>query len=67
MTQLHYANQNFELADDEDPFDVGARIESKVRERGGWVEVKTVTGEISLLVSTGVPIWFVRREPAVHL
>jgi hypothetical protein len=60
MTHLHYANQNFELDENEDPFEVGTRIEAKVRERGGWVDVQTVAGEISLLVSAGVPIWFVR-------
>jgi hypothetical protein len=59
MTQLHYANQNFELADDGSAADVRARIESKVRERGGWVDVTTVNGEVSLLVSTGIPIFIV--------
>jgi hypothetical protein len=59
MTQLHYANQNFELADDAIAADVRTRIESKVRERGGWVDVTTVNGEVSLLVSTGIPIFIV--------
>ncbi|MFN2562656.1 MAG: hypothetical protein ABR571_15350 [Jatrophihabitans sp.] len=62
MTQLHYANQNLELADDESAADVKVRIEAKVRERGGWVDVKTVDGEVSLLVSTGVPIFVVDRR-----
>jgi hypothetical protein len=59
MTQLHYANQNFELADNESAADLRARIESKVRERGGWVDVATVNGDVSLLVSTGIPIFVV--------
>ncbi len=59
MTQLHYASQNFELADDGSAADVKARIESKVRERGGWVDVTTVNGEVSLLVSAGIPIFVV--------
>lgn len=59
MTQLHYANQNFELADDGTAADVKARIETKLRERGGWVDVSTVNGDVSLLVSAGVPIFVV--------
>jgi hypothetical protein len=59
MTQLHYANQNFELANDGTAADLRTRIESKLRERGGWVEVTTVNGEVSLLVSAGIPIFIV--------
>lgn len=59
MSQLHYANQNFKLADNASEADLKARIESKVRERGGWVDVATVNGEVSLLISTGIPIFIV--------
>ena len=62
MTQLHYSSQNFELADDESAAGVKMQIELKVRERGGWVDVKTVDGDVSLLVSAGIPIFVVDRR-----
>jgi hypothetical protein len=61
MTALHYADQVFELTDDEDPAELAAKIESKVRERGGWVDFATAEGAISVLVSAGVPVWVDRR------
>ena len=62
MTLLHFAGDTYELAGSENPDRLAESIQLKLRERGGWVDVETNSGSVSILVSSGVPIWLDRRE-----
>jgi hypothetical protein len=57
MAELHFGSETFELADGEDPTRLAESIEERVRNRGGWVDVTTAQGRLSLFVTPGVTIW----------
>ena len=57
---LHYGTEQFTL--EEDSFDLAHRMVQKLESGGGLVDVMTDGGGITLLVTTGVPIWFDRRK-----
>lgn len=60
--RLHYAGDTFTLAEAQDPADVARRIRDSVQIGGGWVDVTTEHGRVSILASVGVPMWFDSNE-----
>lgn len=56
INYLHYAGQKYRLADGEDAIRLMREASDKLSEGGGWVDVLTDGGGISILISAGVEV-----------
>ncbi len=61
QVKVNFAGEVFELTYTENWYDLGSRIQARISEGGGWVDVNTRDGGVSIFVSPGVPVWLDRR------
>lgn len=57
MALLNFGTETFPLDDDGPIADLAADIGDLLRQGGGWKDIPTRGGVVSLLISPGVPIW----------